>query len=110
MAFDEQLASAVRTELSGRRGIVEKRMFGGVAFLVNGNMSIGVHKSELIVRLPPEEAAEALKEPGARVFDIAGRPMKGWLLIGSSGIKKSLGAWVQRGVAYASSLPKKAAK
>lgn len=110
MAFNEQLASAVRKELSGRRGLVEKRMFGGVAFLINGNMSIGIHKDDLIVRLSPEEAVEALKEPGARVFDITGRPMKGWLLIGSTGTEKSLGAWVQRGVAYASSLPEKKAK
>ena len=85
-------------------------MFGGVAFLINGNMSVGVHKNELIVRLAPEATAEALKEPGARIFDITGRAMQGWLLIGSAGTKKSLGSWVSRGVAYASSLPKKKAK
>jgi hypothetical protein len=110
MAFDQQLASAVRKELAGHRGLVEKKMFGGVAFLINGNLSVGVHKSELIVRLPPEETAEALKEPGARIFDITGRPMQGWLLIGGAGFTKSLGAWVRRGVAYASSLPRKKAK
>lgn len=110
MAFNEQLASAVREELADQRGLIEKKMFGGVAFLINGNMSVGIHKNELIVRLPPDETAEALKEPGARIFDITGRPMKGWLLIGPAGIKKSLSAWVARGAAYASSLPKKKAK
>lgn len=69
MPFNEQLASAVREELASQRGLVEKKMFGGVAFLINGNMSVGVHKNELIVRLPPEETAEALKETGARIFD-----------------------------------------
>lgn len=110
MAFDEQLASAVRKELAAQPGLVEKKMFGGLAFLINGNMGVGIHKNELIVRLSPEETAEALKEPGARIFDITGRPMKGWLLIGGAGTKKSLGSWVRRGVAYASSLPKKKAK
>ena len=110
MAFDEQLAAAVRRELGRRPGLVEKKMFGGVAFLINGNMSVGIHKAELIVRLPPEETDEALKQPGARLFDITGRPMKGWLLVGEPGIKKSLARWVERGVAYASSLPKKKTK
>lgn len=108
MAYDEQLAAAVRKELGNTRGLVEKKMFGGVAFLINGNMSVGIHKNELIVRLAPAETADALKEPGARIFDITGRPMKGWLMIGADGTKKSLGSWVRRGVAFASSLPKKA--
>ena len=110
MAYDEKLADAVRKEIGARPGLVEKKMFGGVAFLINGNMSVGIHKNELIVRLAPEETVDALKEPGARIFDITGRPMKGWLLIGSDGTKKSLGAWVRKGVSYASSLPKKKAK
>jgi hypothetical protein len=110
MPFDEHLADSVRQELARLPGLVEKKMFGGVAFLINGNMSVGVHKDELIVRLPPEETNEGLKEPGARIFDITGRPMKGWLLIGGTGLRKSLRSWVQRGVAYASSLPKKQAK
>lgn len=110
MAYDEKLAAAVRQKIGRRTGLVEKKMFGGVAFLINGNMSVGIHKSELIVRLAPEETAEALREPGARIFDITGRPMQGWLLIGSEGTQKSLGSWVARGVAYASSLPKKKAK
>ena len=109
MAFDEQLAESVRQRIKGHPGVVEKKMFGGVAFLVNGNMSVGIHKNELIVRLAPEETETALKEPGARIFDITGRPMKGWLLVGGPGIKesKSLSNWVRRGVSYAGSLPKK---
>jgi hypothetical protein len=109
MAFDESLASLVRKELSGQTELVEKKMFGGLAFLINGNMSVGVHGSELIVRIDPEKTDAALREPGARLFDITGRPMKGWLLIGGPGIKTpaSLARWVRRGVEFASSLPKK---
>jgi len=85
MAFDEQLATSVRNELARRPGLVEKKMFGGVAFLVNGNMSVGIHGKELIVRIAPDATEAALKEPGVRIFDITGRPMKGWLLAGRHG-------------------------
>ena len=110
MTFNEQLAARVRQKLKGQPGIVEKKMFGGVAFLVNGNMSVGIHKDELIVRLAPEQTEAALKEPGARIFDVTGKPMKGWLLVGGPGIEepKSLSNWLRRGVSYAGSLPKKA--
>jgi TfoX/Sxy family transcriptional regulator of competence genes len=109
MAFDEQLANSVRKELSRKAGLTEKKMFGGLAFLIKGNMSVGVHGNELIVRIAPETTDAALKEPGARVFDITGRPMKGWLLVGGAGVKDpaSLTKWVRRGVDYASSLPQK---
>jgi len=112
MAFNEQLADRVRQQIKGQSGLVEKKMFGGVAFLINGNMSVGIHKNELIVRLAPEESAAALKEPGARLFDITGRPMKGWLLVGGAGVAdaNSLSKWIRRGIAYAASLPKKAKK
>ena len=109
MAFDEQLANRVRKQLGHEAALVEKKMFGGLAFLINGNMSVGVHGSELIVRIAPESSDAALKEPGARIFDITGRPMKGWLLVGGAGVNDpaSLAKWVRRGVEYASSLPKK---
>jgi len=109
MAFDEQLANSVRKRLGRKSGLVEKKMFGGLAFLINGNMSVGVHGNELIVRVAPESTDATLKEPGARVFDLTGRPMKGWLLVGGAGINDpaSLTKWVRRGVDYASSLPKK---
>ena len=109
MAFDEQLATSVRNELARRPGLVEKKMFGGVAFLVIGNMSVGIHGKELIVRIAPDATEAALKEPGVRIFDITGRPMKGWLLVGGAALKDpaSLAKWVRRGVDFAASLPKK---
>ena len=109
MAFDEALASRVREQLAHRIGLVEKKMFGGLAFLINGNMSVGIHGDELIVRIDPEATDAALREPGVRLFDITGRPMKGWLLVGGTAVAepKSLGKWVRRGVEYASSLPRK---
>jgi hypothetical protein len=109
MAFDEQLAERVRKQLARQAGLSEKKMFGGLGFLINGNMSVGVHGDDLIVRIPPGETGAALKEPGARPFDITGRPMKGWLMVGPAGVKEpaALAKWVRGGVEYASSLPKK---
>ena len=108
MAFDESLANRVRPLLAGASGVVEKKMFGGLAFLVQGNMSVGVHGSELIVRIDPSETQAALKQPGVHIFDITGRPMKGWLLVsGESLSPKALESWVAKGVAYAQSLPPK---
>jgi len=109
MPFDENLAQLVRKQLRGQAGLAEKKMFGGLAFLINGNMSVGIHRDELIVRVAPEATDAALKEPGARLFDITGRPMKGWLLVGAEGIDnpRSLARWVRLGVEYASSLSAK---
>src|SRR5436309_6333777 len=109
MAFDEQLANSVRKQLGRKAGLVEKIMFGVLAFVINGNMSVGIHGNELIVRIASESTDAALKEPGARIFDIAGRPMKGWLLVGGAGLTDpaSFTKWVRRGVDYASTLPKK---
>lgn len=109
MAFDETLAGRVRLLLAETDGIVEKKMFGGLAFLVRGNMSVGIHGSELIVRIDPAETEVALKEPGVRIFDITGRPMKGWLLVSAAAVgqKKALTQWVNRGMSYALSLPPK---
>ena len=109
MAFDEALADRVRPLLAGVSGVAEKKMFGGLAFLVQGYMSVGIHGYELIVRIKPSETDGALKQSGVRIFDITGRPMKGWLLVAaeSLGQKKSLAAWVNRGVSYARSLPPK---
>jgi hypothetical protein len=89
-------------------GALEKKMFGGLAFLVRGNMSVGVYQSELIVRIDPVETDDALREPGVRIFDITGRPMKGWLLVDVGKVSENdLAAWVQRGIDYAGSLPGK---
>lgn len=109
MAFDETLADRVRSQLEGTRGLVEKKMFGGVAFMLNGNMSVGIHGTELIVRVAPESTPTELKRTGVRIFDITGRPMQGWLLVDKVQLTtaKALSGWVQKGVAFAQSLPKK---
>jgi len=84
-------------------------MFGGVAFLLNGNMSVGIHGGELIVRLDPGETDAALARSHTRIFDITGRPMKGWILVKSEGTasESALAKWVGSGVSYAASLPAK---
>ena len=79
MAFSETLAARVRKLLGRRRPVSEKQMFGGLTFLLRGNMCCGVHGDELIVRLAPEETDTALAQPGTRVFDLTGRAMKGWI-------------------------------
>ena len=109
MPFDEALAARVRRRLHHERGVAEKRMFGGIAFLVDGNMCCGVHRSELIVRLHAEHAERALREPGARVFDLSGRPMKGWVLVDSPALEdeRVLAGWLGLALANARSLPPK---
>ena len=109
MAFSEKLAARVRELLPQRRSVSEKQMFGGVAFLLRGNMCCGVHGDELIIRLAPEETDAALAQPGARVFDLSGRAMKGWILVGSRGTATApaLRRWVGIAVKYAESLPAK---
>jgi hypothetical protein len=109
MAFDERLTGRIRDRLGRRKGLAEKKMFGGIGFLLNGNMCCGVHRSELIVRLAPEETTHALKEPYTKLFDLTGRPMKGWILVEPAGLKTDakLGKWVSVATKYASSLPTK---
>lgn len=113
MPYSEGVARRLREELASRGGLSEKEMFGGVAFLLHGNMAVGVHKDNLIVRVQPAETDALLREPGARVFDLSGgRPMKGWLVVAPAGFRvdEALRTWVARGVEYASSLPKKTGK
>jgi TfoX N-terminal domain len=112
MAFDETLAARTRKALGKRAGLTEKQMFGGLAFLLRGNMAVGVHASEMIVRLAPEETDAALAERHVRVFDLTGRPMKGWVLVESAGIASdaALQRWVERGVKFAASLPAKSGR
>ena len=109
MAFDEQLASRIRTVLGKRKGLIEKTMFGGIGFLLNGNMCCGVHGSELIVRLAPGETEAALAESHTRRFDLSGRPMNGWILVEAKGLNTDakLARWVTIAVKYAASLPPK---
>lgn len=109
MAYSESLARCVRHVFGHRRGITEKKMFGGVCFLLNGNMCVGIWKSSLMVRLGPEQAAAALEEPNVVEFDITGRPMKGWVMVEPDGLEtdEQLGHWVQRSVEFVETLPKK---
>lgn len=110
MSYSEAQAARVRKALAGRKQIIEKEMFGGISFLLGGNMCVGVHGDDLIVRIEPSTTAAMLKEPGAKPFDLAGRGgMAGWLLVAPAGYRTeaALQAWVARGIGYASSLPKK---
>ncbi|HEX4824030.1 MAG TPA: TfoX/Sxy family protein [Candidatus Polarisedimenticolaceae bacterium] len=108
MAFDERSAERIRGSLA-RRGVSEKKMFGGIGFLLNGNMCVGIHGTELIVRLPPEETDTALARAHTRPFDLTGRAMKGWILVKPAGIKTEaqLRKWIDVAVAFASGLPAK---
>ncbi|MFH1186279.1 MAG: TfoX/Sxy family protein [Chloroflexota bacterium] len=109
MAYNELLAERIQALLKGTRGLEEKKMFGGVGFLVNGNMAWGVHKDDLILRLGEQDFATALKTPHVRIFDMTGKPMKGWVLVSKQGYgsAKALQAWVRISLAFARSLPPK---
>jgi TfoX N-terminal domain len=109
MAFDEALAERIRQRLGRRTGIEGKNMFGGVGFLLNGNMRVGVWKDSLIVRLGPDEGDAALREPHVRAFDITGRPMSGWVLVEPAGVADdgALGAWIERATKFVRTLPAK---
>lgn len=109
MAYDEKLASRVKTILGNLPGLTEKRMFGGVGYLLNGNMACGVHKEYLIVRVGPAQHQNALEKPHVRVFDITGRPMTGWVMVAPDGFidEVSLVNWVQMGLDFADTLPQK---
>ncbi|MER6791891.1 TfoX/Sxy family protein [Amycolatopsis mediterranei] len=109
MAYDEELADRVRALLEDEPGWAEKKMFGRLVFLLDGNMAVGVSGEALMVRLPADEGEDALAEPGARPADMAGRPMKGWLLVDPPGLEKAedLRRWVGRGAAFARTFPPK---
>jgi TfoX/Sxy family transcriptional regulator of competence genes len=112
MPYDATQAARVRKALAGRRELTEKEMFGGIAFLLRGNMCVGLHGDELIVRVAPDETDALPREAGAKVFDLSGgRPMRGWLLVEPKAYRtdSSLKAWVARAVDHAGSLPGKSA-
>ena len=108
MAYDLKLADRIRSKLD-ELPFEEKKMFGGVGFLLNGNMACGVNKDNLIVRIDPEKQNALLKKPHAKPFDLTGKPMKGWLVVEADGVKtdKQLNAWVKEVVEFASTLPPK---
>jgi TfoX/Sxy family transcriptional regulator of competence genes len=82
MAYDEALAARIRTALRSEPGVMEKKMFGGIAFMVRGNMACGVAGDEIMVRVGPDNYEDALSRPHARPMDFTGRPMRGWLFVG----------------------------
>ena len=109
MAYDENTASRLRAELGTLPGLTEKKMFGGICFLLGGNMVCGVLGDDLIVRVGKTEYAASLAQPGARVFDFSGKPMAGWVMIAPAGYAavEDLARWVKLAVAFAGSLPAK---
>jgi TfoX/Sxy family transcriptional regulator of competence genes len=109
MAFDERLADRVRDALAPRAEVSERKMFGGIAFMVAGNMAVGIVGDELMVRLGPDDAKRALAEPHVRPMDFTGRPMKNMVFVDSEGTAsdQDLTSWVDAGADFASSLPPK---
>jgi TfoX/Sxy family transcriptional regulator of competence genes len=110
MAFSEELAERIRQGLARRKGIEEKRMFGGIGFLLNGNLLVGVRKDSLLVRLDPEQSDEALKEAHVSEFEIKGRgTMKGWVVVSLEGVQNDdqLKGWIERAVKFVGKLPAK---
>lgn len=109
MAYDEELADRLRLLLAGR-GLTEKAMFGGLAFLLQGHMAVAASgRGGILVRVPPEETDALRREPGAGPFVMQGRTMTGWLRVAPEVLDDDavLRSWAQRGVAYAGSLPPK---
>lgn len=110
MAYDEALAERIRQLVATARGVKEKRMFGGLAFLLNGNMSVAASgQGGLLLRVDPDEAEALSNEPHVSAMVMRGRRMQGWLRVAADGVrtKKQLEPWVKRGVTYARSLPSK---
>ena len=109
MAYAENLALRVRAAIGEFPGLKEKKMFGGVGYLLNGNMACGVLNEYLIVRVGVEAYQQALHQPHTKVFDTTGRPMKGWVMVAPEGYADdaSLNAWLQQGLNFAAVLPPK---
>jgi TfoX/Sxy family transcriptional regulator of competence genes len=110
VAYDEELAARIRVLIATERGITEKKMFGGVAFLVDGNMAVAASgQGGILVRVGPERSEQLEAKTGATVAVMRGRPMAGWLRVGATDIrtKRQLSKWVDLGVGFARSLPAK---
>jgi hypothetical protein len=110
VAYDEDLANRIREVLGGERGVEEKAMFGGLAFLINGNMSVAASRQGgLLVRIPPDDTEKLLARDHVATMVMGGREMRGWLLVAAGGLKtkRQLQSWVTRGVGYAKSLKPK---
>jgi hypothetical protein len=110
MAYDEDLADRIRALIAGEAGLTEKKMFGGLAFLIGGNMAVAASgQGGLLVHVAAEDTEALLGEPHARPMEMRGREMQGWLRVADEGVRadSELEPWVRRGVAYARSLPPK---
>jgi TfoX/Sxy family transcriptional regulator of competence genes len=110
VAYDEALADRIRALLADERDVMEKKMFGGLAFLIGGNMAVGASgQGGILVRVDPEETDKLLANPGATPMEMRGRSMRGWLRVDAAQLqtKRELATWVERGVAYARSLAPK---
>ena len=109
MAYDESLAGRIRSHIGDHPAVTEKKMFGGVAYMLQGNMAVGIHKDSLMVRVPSEDHDSILGEPGVSDFDLTGKKMRGWVLVGAEAIadEASLEGWINRGMDFAGSLPPK---
>ena len=110
MAYDEKLADRIRELVAGERGVTEKKMFGGLAFLVRGNMAISASgQGGILVHVDPSDGERLIAKTNARPMEMRGRTMQGWLRVDAEDVrtKRQLAAWVERGVAYARSLPAK---
>jgi TfoX/Sxy family transcriptional regulator of competence genes len=112
MAYDEELADRVRAVLAGESGTGERRMFGGLCFLKDGKMTVGITGDELMVRVGPAAHDEALAQPGARVMDFTGRPMRGFVYVAAEALRDddALAGWVRRGLSGAQDAPPKRAR
>jgi hypothetical protein len=109
MAYSEELAARIREVVGGRDGVSERRMFGGIAWMLNGNMACGTLGEDLMVRLDPEDAQCALREPHVGPMDFTGRPMRGFIKVGAEGVRSDadLTRWIDSGASFAASLPPK---
>ena len=109
MAYNEELGARIRTSMEARPGVIERKMFGGIAFMIHGNMCCGVINDDLMVRVGPDSHQASLALPHARPMDFTGRPMKGMVFVGPEGINDdgALSGWIDRDVTFAQSLPKK---
>ncbi|HKT00171.1 MAG TPA: TfoX/Sxy family protein [Rugosimonospora sp.] len=108
MAYDEALAGRIRDGLREATGVTEKKMFGGLAFLTHGNMTVGVHGADLIARISPGDTDAALATPGVRPFDMSGRPMRGWVLVAGERLDDEvLDGWIARASTFVATLPPK---
>ena len=112
MAVDEGLAERIRERLDGLQGLSERRMFGGLAFMLNGNMCLGLVRESMMVRIGADDYEATLALPHARPMDFTGKPLRGFVYVDPAGVAEDgdLDAWVERGVAFASALPPKEKK